>query len=494
MRKISILFILSLAVFLFSSDNCFTQESVEHFKNLLEDQGFTVQEGSLYLFNPADLFGNYILPSCFCNNADSPYAVYLIPEGPGQVSPNKYPWTYKLKENEAIIYLGWTPPPMVYFSYQTFIAGRFYNDVFHRIFGNLGDTINISTINTGESIKEETKGTKFNAPTIIISTPDRNTDAVLRAEIARAGFDVGIVNTEVLPSALLRLGLERDDDELTFLFRAAFFENEADREFYTSDPPLVGYKEILVKPPYQSNFRGWVFRVTPPEDLKSDPFPIPPLRIRATGDTSELELAKTMDRLREAILKEYEGLQFSELKSYRWFEESYHGIQTITDVFGETRDTVYFRTDTFELSESGEDFVIVYGPIHSLTGKSIYSSFILYTGDIVKDLLPLQSRIMLGFLSVNSQMSEESKLGLKGSAKRFLPDDPNADLFYVWKIARTNPNNEDYCVIVPEPNYERITYNELFVAFRAYIDPKLAVSAAYEEILMDKVIYFSQEK
>jgi len=112
----------------------------------------------------------------------------------------------------------------------------------------------------------------------------------------------------------------------------------------------------------------------------------------------------------------------------------------------------------------------------------------------VKDLLPLQSRIMLGFLSVNSQMSEESKLGLKGSAKRFLPDDPNADLFYVWKIAKANPDNEDYCAVVPESNYERITYNELFVAFRAYIDPKLAVSAAYEEILMDKVIYFSQEK
>ena len=89
------------------------------------------------------------------------------------MTPNKYPWTYKLKENEAIIYLGWTPPPMVYFSYQTFLAGRFYKDAFHRIFGNLGDTINICTIDTGESIEEDTEGTNFNAPTIIISTPDR---------------------------------------------------------------------------------------------------------------------------------------------------------------------------------------------------------------------------------------------------------------------------------------------------------------------------------
>jgi hypothetical protein len=91
-------------------------------------------------------------------------------------------------------------------------------------------------------------------------------------------------------------------------------------------------------------------------------------------------------------------------------------------------------------------------------------------------------------------MSIESRLGLKGSAERFLPDDSEVSLFYVWKIARKNPDNEDYCAVIPVSNYERITYNELFVAFRAYIDPNLAVSAAYEEILLDKVIVFSKKE
>jgi len=494
MRKVTSLFAILLAAICLSLGNYFTEENIERFTGLLEEQGFIVREGSLHLFNPADIFGNYITPSCFCNNTDSPYAVYLIPLGPGQEAPNKYPWTYKLSESEAIVYLGWTPPPMVYFSCQTLLAGRFFDGDFRRIYANLGDTINSLTIKAGQSIEEETQGTVFNSPTIVISTPDRNTDAVIRAEIAKAGFDVGIVNTEVIPSSLLRLGLDEEGDELNFLFRTAFFENEEDCESYTSDPPLVGYKEILVKPPYKSNFRGWVFRVTPPEDLEKDPFPVTPLRVRATGDTSELQLTETMDRLREAILDEYGDMHASELKTYRWFEESYHGIQTGTDVFGETRDTVYFRTNTFDLSETGEDFAIVYGPIHSLTGKAIYSNFIVYTNDIVKDLLPLQSRILLGFMSINSEMSEESKLGLKGSAKRFLPDDPNADLFYVWKVARSNPKGENFCAVIPESEYERITYEELFIAFRAYIDPRTAVSAAYEEILMDKVIYFSNKE
>ncbi len=216
------------------------------------------------------------------------------------------------------------------------------------------------------------------------------------------------------------------------------------------------------------------------------------MRVRATGDTSELELSGTMENLRQAILSKYSDYSATEIKTHRWFEESFYGIQTNTDVFGETRDTVYFRTDPFELSD--DDFAIVYGPVHSLTGKSIYSSFILYTNDIVEDLLPLYSRILLGFLSVNSEMSIESRLGLKGSAERFLPDDSEVSLFYVWKIARKNPDNEDYCAVIPVSNYERITYNELFVAFRAYIDPNLAVSAAYEEILLDKVIVFSKKE
>jgi hypothetical protein len=350
----------------------------------------------------------------------------------------------------------------------------------------------MKTINVGSSVNEETSGTVFNSPTIIISTPDRNTDAVIRGEIAKAGFDIDIVNTEIIPSALVKLGLDREDDELNFLFRTAFFKNPDDKNKFTSDPSLVGNNEILVKPPYENNFRGWVLRVTPPDTLKKDPFPIAPLRVRATGDTSELELSGTMENLRQAILSKYSDYSATEIKTHRWFEESFYGIQTNTDVFGETRDTVYFRTDPFELSD--DDFAIVYGPVHSLTGKSIYSSFILYTNDVVEDLLPLYSRILLGFLSVNSEMSIESRLGLKGSAERFLPDDSKAELFYVWKIARKNPDNEDYCAVIPVSNYERITYNELFVAFRAYIDPNLAVSAAYEEILLDKVIVFSKKE
>jgi len=144
MRKCTTLVAILFSVINLSFGNNFTEESIERFVDLLEGQGFIEQEGSLYLFNLADIFGNFITPSCFCNNTDSPYEVYLIPERTGQEAPNKYPWIYRLAENEAIVYLDWTPPPMVYFGCQTMLDGRFFDGDFRRIYANLGDTINTS--------------------------------------------------------------------------------------------------------------------------------------------------------------------------------------------------------------------------------------------------------------------------------------------------------------------------------------------------------------
>ncbi|HNQ71284.1 hypothetical protein [Mesotoga prima] len=36
----------------------------------------------------------------------------------------------------------------------------------------------------------------------------------------------------------MRLGLGEEGDEINFLFRTAFFENDEDRESYVSDPPI----------------------------------------------------------------------------------------------------------------------------------------------------------------------------------------------------------------------------------------------------------------
>jgi len=41
---------------------------------------------------------------------------------------------------------------------------------------------------------------------------------------------------------------------------------------------------------------------------------------------------------------------------------------------------------------------------------------------------------------------------------------------------------------------KRITYDELMIGFRAYVNPTTGVGPSYEEILMDKVIHFRPKK
>ncbi|CCU85201.1 conserved hypothetical protein [Mesotoga infera] len=260
------------------------------------------------------------------------------------------------------------------------------------------------------------------------------------------------------------------------------------------DPSALEDGKFWMEPPYSSNRRGWVLRLTQSDPIELDPYPVPNLTPRDTGDYSELNLKSTMDSLEEAIIDHYSDLNADVLRTYRWVDISYHAIQNNTDVLGDSRDAIYLKSDPFALEEDPDDFAIVFGPIHSLTGKAIYSSFVVYSNDLVKDLLPYESRILYGFLSINSERSAETKLGLPGSAERFLPDDPNAKYFYVWKVSKSNPDNEDYCLLVPEPTLKRITYDELMIGFRAYVNPTTGVGPSYEEILMDKVIHFRPKK
>ncbi|MFO7883160.1 MAG: hypothetical protein R6U52_11570, partial [Kosmotogaceae bacterium] len=79
MKKILIGLTIVLCSMLFAGDPYFTEETVNSFIEELEEQGFIVQQGMLYSFDMPDLFANYITPSCYGNNADTPYCVYFLP-------------------------------------------------------------------------------------------------------------------------------------------------------------------------------------------------------------------------------------------------------------------------------------------------------------------------------------------------------------------------------------------------------------------------------
>lgn len=82
--------------------------------NLLEDSGFTVQEGSFYELDTVKEASEGRLMSCFGNNAGSAYTVFSLPDAPEQTVPNPlFPpsgWQYKLCQDEAIVLITSLPP------------------------------------------------------------------------------------------------------------------------------------------------------------------------------------------------------------------------------------------------------------------------------------------------------------------------------------------------------------------------------------------------
>ena len=173
-------------------------------------------------------------------------------------------------------------------------------------------------------------------------------------------------------------------------------------------------------------------------------------------------------------------------------------IQTL----GVTRDTNYLATyPGFMLREDEDEFVIVYGVNHERTGKATYAAVGAYS-DLDR------------WFGMGSTLSRD----FGDSAREYLPGDPEADRFYVLKVARYCGEGEDYCMQIDQPKfldlwgnpykthpdcsldnlateeYDPSPFNldeqKLFFIFRSYMEPATLVGPDDNELLYDRAIYF----
>ena len=206
-----------------------------------------------------------------------------------------------------------------------------------------------------------------------------------------------------------------------------------------------------------------------------DPFRTPPLRVRGTGRT-EMDLMPAVEALREAILARHSGVPREEQTTQVWLTDGYDGLQRGIDEWGPSRDTVYLRTiPEFRLGPN--DFVIVYGANHEATGKATYSNASVYAGHDIygEDLL-------LGLVS-------EQSGNFRGSARDYLANAP--DTLYAWKFAR-DCREEAHCTPITT-TCARLDLNnppDMWMGFRAYLEPSTAVGPAFTEIVYDRAIVF----
>ena len=433
----------------------------------LQKAGFTVQEGEankVQIFMAVNL---NLFPNCFDNNQDALYIKFYFPPAPGTqtlpplfglIEKDGFRMTdprFRMRPDEAFLLLGKTPKECKYFSFTPYIYERYFEKdlKFQEVFNSLNDPINNLTIKT-----DGKNGNPFDVFTVIISTPDQGTEEKIRQSLIQAGFPEGIINLSVIPSSLLKLGTDFECDILMCVFRIYGSEDEKALEEYVNKVPMQ------------------VYRVTPNNPAKLDPFSLPKLRVRGTGET-EMDLIPKMELLREAILEKYEkqGWKATEYSTDQWLEEGLQALQANKNMFGENRDTAYMCTESFTMYDN--EFIVIYGVDHTQTGKASYCSAAAYGEDYYN-----------GVAGSNS-------LKWSGSAKEYLKEDVDVDKFFVLTSARTNilPNVIFTFMIPTKIATEGVhKYKPIFIGFRNYLEQATKSGPIPEELISPRVIKFSK--
>jgi hypothetical protein len=471
-----------------------TTGDVNAFKQALEKDGFTVQQGELGYSDLIKLYDMRVFPSAYGNNPSTKYLAYFVPLAPGYKVPEPFSdmaaalemnrnltSIFNIRQDEAIIFVGRTPPMCRYFSYDHYLLSRAYGNETRSIFANLADTVNNLVINT-EGTPNGLPGKPFNQTTVIVATADRGIDQRIRAAALSAGYPSGIFNTQVFPSSILGMGLENNSDTFSIFIRPALYKDEKAGNDYLNNTPAS------------------IFRVTPNGSTKLDPYNYPDLRVRGTGKT-EFDLMNDLEHLRKAILDKHSDLNAIELPTSIMVPEGSDAIKRGIDVVGPDNDacnlwtsnqTISSPTPLFAdlsrysdflphpaitLGNDPNEFIIVYGVNHVATGKATYSNFAIYGAD--------------GWNGVGAINDAD----FNGTAQEYLPDNPNAKYLYVYKIAR-NCNGDPRCYELPYGvgGYGIDLDQPLFIAWRVYLEKATKTGPSYSEILYDRAIKFSPKK
>jgi hypothetical protein len=200
------------------------EDTAQRLTAALTQRGYTVQAGQLRFFQIEDCLA---MPTCAGNNPSSPYGMYCLPPAPGDtVARHAEPpcptdgdlrWVWRLREDEALVFVGKTPPKAAYYSFRSYLFSR--PGWFRRreLFASLGDALNLQVIAT-TGTPNGVVGNPFAQETVVISTADRRLDAVLRELLPGSGAPGAIINTDVIPPELARMGLVKKSDDFAMSF------------------------------------------------------------------------------------------------------------------------------------------------------------------------------------------------------------------------------------------------------------------------------------
>lgn len=419
----------------------------------LKQNGYHVRQAGIDHTNAITICNAGYAPDCQGNNAGFPYFVINMPPAPSYDTLYNSTILFNLRNDEAIIAIGKTPPECKYFSYRSYLVSRLYTipDITRKkIYASLGDATSCYSMKPNLPIVE-----MFERDFAVISASDSIIAYQVKQLIMNnTTIPEGDIYFDVIPSDIYRFGFSQLADWGNFLHRASIFTNSSAGNAYINNPTL----EIL--------------RVTPITPNTPVYLSNPALKSRITGN-DEFYLNDEFEQLEHSLFNNYiNDYDVAFLDPCVWLMEGYQAIQEMKNVLGEVRDALYIRTESFSFNE--DDIIVVYGVNHTKTGKAVYSNVSCY-----------RDSIFAGYGGIKNNQYEKT-------AREYIADTAIADYFFVYKFARYPIANDSNVYIVPQDtdnNLLGINFGgHAFMAFRAYIDTTSKVGPSPQEVIFSRAL------
>ncbi|MGC8724515.1 MAG: hypothetical protein ACP5VF_11695 [Acidobacteriota bacterium] len=470
----------------------------------LTKKGFVWQDGKVWFPDVLSMCCSCSFPSCYSNNASSQYGFFALPPAPGQDPAVKNPyaewlsgylpqgWSYawRLEPDEAVVFIGKTPPKVEYFGFTAYLYDRYVAGMGamsdctyvdgngqtqnkpqppsvqsrYPVFASLGDTLNQETIDLAGGRQDP-----FQKNVVVVVAADQNVLRKVKDALEAAGYLGKSINVLPVPPSLVRPGLASQDDSFMILMRVTPRSGDDVSTYYSQPMTLL--------------------RVTP-----STPVPVsqlapilpPKLRVRGTGKT-EAYLEGQVDALGQAIVAFYAGLGYTAAPvKMAILPDGFNCISNMQNCLADNRDTIYVSPAYDMISQKllqgqpsptlgPNEFLVVYGVQHQLVHKALYTNI----------------SIMGWYKKAAAGVVTDAMLA--NSAQNYLPGaDP---VLYAYQITRSDGDNctdPQHCIKLGYGCGTGIAAAEpVAPIFRAYLEPGKKVGPSRGEVVIDHVLKFT---
>lgn len=385
-------------------------------------------DGSCYANNPASPYFSLTLPPADTQTAANPV---LFPDAQGRSS------AFRLGRDEAVVLFTDLPPAAAYSAFTPYVYDRADGASRSVVFASLHGGLNRTRYRDRE-------GT---SAVLVMATSAAAEGAAMRA-LTEAGVDASTVlrvpwvfvgSTTAPP----RFGLDADADTFALLGRLAVPRDASEAMRYLSRR----------------------FRAMRATGSSTGSAPAPPETATQRARPEDASLNVSLDRLALAIRAAHARDTLVPVGVIDGTPTPARCLEQRSNCQGDNRDTDYPTSRPFVAPGAAES-VVVFGVNHAATGHSTYSGVGLYS-----------VAHAAGVTSVTSDR-------FAGTARAYVPADPNVDRLFVWTFAR-RCNGAAACTEVSTAACPAGLPDGAasLLMMRDYVDPETGTAPRYDDLV-----------